>query len=256
MTTRGGYTILPTTWKARLLLALAFLGGSAIVLAGASASLFDTADVLPDAPCYGSHRAACLEAQTELEPVSRESCEGTGRRICLVPIGKVSAALVRHLAGYYLDQYGLNVTVLTPAAVPGDLPNSRGDQIDSDALIEYMGTLFPEEYDEREVVLVGITPLDLYKSDREWRFAFGARGAYEAPQGVISTFRMNPETFGERPADERFFARVRKLLSKYIGLLYYDLAPSQDPNSPLYDSILGVSDLDRMREPLPVAGAR
>ncbi len=42
------------------------------------------------------------------------------------------------------------------------------------------------------------------------------------------------------------------MLSKHIGLIYYRLPTSADPMSSMYDSILGVEDLDKMTQPLPV----
>jgi hypothetical protein len=67
---------------------------------------------------------------------------------------------------------------------------------------------------------------------------------------------MNPETFWLPPDDDLMGSRARKLVSKYLGLLFYDLPLSDDPKSPLYDSILGLDDLDNMEGPLPVAGGR
>ena len=64
---------------------------------------------------------------------------------------------------------------------------------------------------------------------------------------------MNPEFYSEPADDELMQSRFRKLLTKYIGLLYYGLPTSSDPTSPMFDSILGPDDLDRMTEPLPVA---
>lgn len=56
--------------------------------------------------------------------------------------------------------------------------------------------------------------------------------------------------------DELTFERARKMVTRYIGLLYYGLPLSDDPESLLYDNVLGPADLDRMEEPLPVAGYR
>ena len=61
---------------------------------------------------------------------------------------------------------------------------------------------------------------------------------------------MDPQTYGD-PADRDLFeARVRKMLTKYIGLLYYGLEESPDPKSPLYSSIGGLEALDNVTEPL------
>ncbi|MCH8920901.1 MAG: hypothetical protein IIA23_09420, partial [Chloroflexi bacterium] len=60
-------------------------------------------------PCYGPDLDACLEAQTELAPYVSDTCEGEGRRLCFLPLGRVSAELVLGLAAHYEDQYGIQV---------------------------------------------------------------------------------------------------------------------------------------------------
>jgi len=207
---------------------------------------------LPEAPCTGSEFAACLEAQTELQSISRPSCEGSERRVCLVPLGQVSPPLVQQLADHYRTQYGLSVTVLTPVAVPAGIANPLREQVDAPMLIDYMGHLFPDEYADANAVLIGITPVDLYNQESHFRYVFGVKGTVESPRAMLSTFRMNPGAYGEAPDDALLLSRTRKLLSKYIGMLYYGLETSPDPASPLYDNILGPSDLDNMGEPLPV----
>jgi len=210
---------------------------------------------LPEAPCTGSAFAQCLEAQTELQSIALDSCAGSGRRVCLVPFGQVSPALVQHLVDHYRDQYGLTVTVLSPSGVPPEISNPLREQVDAVTLIAHMGSLFPDAFVDPQAVLIGLTPADLYNSSSHFRYVFGVKGVPEDPKAVISTFRMNPETYGEPPSDELLFSRTRKLLTKYIGLLFYGLPPSEDPLSPLYDSILGPADLDNMGEPLPIPPA-
>jgi predicted Zn-dependent protease len=209
---------------------------------------------LPDAPCTGETLVACLAAQTELESIASDSCGGEGRRVCLVPFGQVDPDLVRRLIEYYRDEYGLTVTVLRPTEVPQDMVDRLRGQIDGSALIDHMVLLFPDAYLNSQAVFIGLTPLDIYYGgDTHFRYVFGVRCNPVDPQAVISTFRMDPETYGLPADDELLTSRARKMLTKYIGLLYYDLPTSSDPESPLFDSILGPSDLDRMSELLPVA---
>jgi predicted Zn-dependent protease len=211
---------------------------------------------LPDAPCTGDAFEACLAPASGLDAIAQASCGGEGRRVCLAPLGNVSAELVRHLAQHYQDVYGLSVAVLAPSAVPAEAADNLRQQVDAPALIDYMAALFPDAYADPQAVLIGITPLDLYNSTSHYRYVFGVKRTAADPKAVVSTFRMDPETYSEPPDRELLFARVRKLVTKYIGLLYYDLPASDDPASPMFDSILGPSDLDAMEEPLPVAAQR
>jgi hypothetical protein len=43
-------------------------------------------------------------------------------------------------------------------------------------------------------------------------------------------------------------ARLRKMATRYIGILYFGLPLSFDRDSVLYQDILGVTDLDAMGE--------
>jgi predicted Zn-dependent protease len=203
--------------------------------------------------CTGDQLAACLEAQAELQAVSRPTCDGSVRRVCLVPLGQVRPDLVQHLVEHFRVEYGLAVIILTPVAVPSDIVDPLREQVDAATLIEHMGGVFPDAYRDPEAVLIGVTPVDMYNVESHYRYLFGLMGTPSMPKAMISTFRMDPAAYGNPANDELFFSRVRKMFSKYVGELYYGLAPSLEPGSPLYDSILGLSDLDNMMEPLPVA---
>jgi predicted Zn-dependent protease len=208
----------------------------------------------PHAVCTGERFAACLEPQNAIQPTG--ACSGTTRRICFVPLGQISPQLVQHLVDLYRSEYGLTVEVLTPSAVPDDLANPLRNQIDASTMIAYMGSLFPDVYADRNAVLIGLTPLDLYDSTSHFRYLFGIKGDPSDPRAVVSSFRMDPQ-FYDQPADEAlYFSRYRKLLTKYVGLLYYGLPTSSDPNSPMYDHILSAEDLDHMEEPLRVEAGR
>jgi hypothetical protein len=72
--------------------------------------------------------------------------------------------------------------------------------------------------------------------------------ATEGHLAVLSTARMGPEPgpFGHQLET----ARLRKMVTKYIGVMYFGLPQSSDPRSVLYGNILGVPDLDAMGEDL------
>jgi predicted Zn-dependent protease len=205
--------------------------------------------VFPDAPCTGSELAACLEAQSDVQ--GADTCAGTERRVCIAPLGKVSRDLLDHLVEYYRDQFGLSVTVLKPASIPANLEDPKRQQVAADGLITYMGTLFPEAYRDPQAVLIGLTPVDVYDGT-SLRYVFGVKGSPFDPKAVVSSARMDPLFYSEPKDNDLFFTRTRKLVSKYIGLLYYRLATSSDPTSPMYGSIGGPNDVDVMTEPLAI----
>jgi predicted Zn-dependent protease len=205
---------------------------------------------LPDAACIGDAYAACLPAQEAI--IGSPSCDGDGKRVCLVPLGQISPQLVQHLVERYAEQYDIEVTVLTPTAIPLEFADPLRQQVDASGLIDYMGSVFPEAHADPDVTLIGLTIVDLYDATSHFRYVFGVKGSPSDPRAVVSNFRMNPETYSEPANEELLFARTRKLVFKYIGLLHLKLQPSDDPTSPMFDSILGPDDLDRMGEALPI----
>ncbi|MDO8612785.1 MAG: hypothetical protein Q7R32_08180 [Dehalococcoidia bacterium] len=199
--------------------------------------------------CSRSRQRTCLEAQTELESVASGSCDGFGRRICFVPLGRVNPDFVLQLVEYYEAEYGLAIGVLTPSTIPEEAIDPGRNQVDGPSLTAYIERLFPAEASDPEVVLIGLTPMDIYDRESHYRFLFGSRGTFEDPRAVVSTYRMQLGVTAP-PDGDQVLSWARKLVTKYIGLLYYGLEESGDPKSPLYNNILSLRDLDRMREPL------
>jgi len=232
---------------------ISFVGVALLLLSLGTACTGDSTTP-SEVPCVEDRFAGCLEAQSELDSLATDSCLGSGFEVCLVPMGQVDPDLVKHLLDHFDEEYGLSVGLLTPLAIPEDLESRRGDQMLVHEMLAEINGAFPQE--RGRVLRLGITPVDLHDDHPHMsstkRFVFGLRGDHLNPFGMISTFRMDPRTYGESPDDGVLFSRARKLVSKYIGLIHYVLPPSTDPESPMYDSILGVDDLDRMGEPLPL----
>jgi len=87
----------------------------------------------------------------------------------------------------------------------------------------------------------------MYIARKDWRFAFGWRDAH-TPTAVVSTARMNLHY-----SDQPFWGssaniRLRKVVTKDIGIFYYGLSQSDNPRSVLYNGILGIQELDAVGE--------
>jgi predicted Zn-dependent protease len=211
----------------------------------------------PYAPCTGWDLDECLDAQTELNDIAKPTCDGPGRRICLVPMGRVDPDLVRQLVEYYQAQYGLNVTVLTPLDVPEKYVDDERRQVAANTLLSHFGMYNREAWDDPEAVLIGVTPLDVYEPERlDWDYVFSIKATFEEPVAVISSFRMRPESWGLAPDPDLTLVRVRKMLTKYIGILYYGLPENDHPGSPMFRRIYSLPALDGMTEPLVVPEAQ
>jgi serine/threonine protein kinase len=96
--------------------------------------------------------------------------------------------------------------------------------------------------------VLGLTSDDLFIRQFKWNWAFGM---YEPETGnaVLSSARMNPSNAGLPMNQSLFEGRLRKMIMKYVGLLYLKKPENtDDPQSVLYGSLSGVPDLDAREE--------
>jgi hypothetical protein len=248
----------------------AFAGGLALIFL--LLALFLVLRPSPMEPCFDPAAASCRTPGADQSSMMRswQGCEMDGKRVCLVTLGKVPAGLVEHLREHFRREYGLEVR-LGPALVMSEavLETSREAreathvQVDGRRIAEYVAALRLEQEDPNWMLhgmtMIVVTGADLYLPNQpSWRYAFGTMRDFAnhtsgetAGIGVISYFRMDDRVYGLGSNDRALKTR-RKMVTKYIGVMHYGLPTTPDPESVLFNSILGVDDLDHMSERLPL----
>lgn len=99
----------------------------------------------------------------------------------------------------------------------------------------------------RDAVVVAVTDRDMYIPGFGWRYAFSYRA--KGRLAVVSTARMERGCLGLLAANEdRQRARLRKMIGKNLGVLYFGLPLSNDPRSLMYAYVGGPQELDVMSE--------
>ncbi len=166
------------------------------------------------------------------------------RRLFLASLGGFSVDTLRTLADFYRAKYGVQITILDPASIdPAARDDGRGQLVAED-LIESMRASYPDVVADRGAVVIGVVSEDLYIRDRpDWKWAFGLRT--QGRFAVVSTARM---TLGPGVSEDVAMARLRKMVTRDIGRMYFQLPASVDPRSVLFGEIDGVADLDRIGE--------
>jgi predicted Zn-dependent protease len=168
-----------------------------------------------------------------------------GSKIYLIPIGDVSTGQMQQLGNYYHGRFGLEIPILKAVPVPANAMDNRRNQLMAETLTNEMRGNFPELANDPKAILIGVTSQDMYLVSKNWRFAFGWKDANKRT-AVVSTARMNLRYgFNLFPNSE---VRLRKMVTKDIGILYYGLPQSDNPRSVLYNGILGIQELDSVGE--------
>ncbi|MGA8215920.1 MAG: YcxB family protein [Candidatus Sulfotelmatobacter sp.] len=186
-------------------------------------------------------------------PASRDQLHGSGQ-IYLVPIGNTAPLLTPSLLQYYQSKYGLLLHVLPSIPVPEWARDQARQQLVADELIEATRRAYPQQAGSLDSILIALTDEDIYISGLDWKFALNFRQTRQAL--VISTARLNPVYYGKPPAPSLLEARLRKLLTKNIGISFYGLDLTGDRGSVLYRDIEDMETLDAMGEDYSVSDAR
>ena len=186
----------------------------------------------------------CLR-QRERTPISKQKLNGSGK-VYLVPLGAFSDATVKHLASYYRDKYGLQVEALAHVVLPPESMNPGRQQLIAEVAVEIMKQAYPELSNDPQAILIGLAKEDMYIAQKNWRFSFSWRE--QGKYAVVSTGRMHLPLAMQPLSKDQIRTRLRKMVTKNVGVLYYDLAQSDDPRSVLYRNVGGVEELDYMGE--------
>jgi predicted Zn-dependent protease len=167
-----------------------------------------------------------------------------GRGLYLAPIGAFPADVLSELTDFVEGRYDIDVEVLEPSSLDQSAFDSVRDQFVTEDLIEALGLAYPRAASDQGSVIIGFLTDDVYTRDRpDWNWAFGVRG--DTGYAVLSTARMGSL---DEPIPPIIKSRLRKMVLRDIGALYYGLSLNYDPLSVLYADVLSVDDLDRMGE--------
>ncbi len=166
--------------------------------------------------------------------------------IYLVPIGSFSSLSLPELVAYYRQVYGVVMEVLSSVPVEPVAINRERRQLIAEEAVELVKQFYPDLAGDPSVLFIGLTDHDMYIRSKNWRFAFAYRT--QGRFAVVSTFRMNPVTFNQRPNGTLLRTRLRKMLTKQLGLYYFGLPQRSDRQSALFGPIMGLDDLDSVGE--------
>ena len=126
--------------------------------------------------------------------------------------------------------------------------DKRRQQLVAEEVIDLIKRTYPKLVEDPNAILIALTDEDMYIRKKNWQYAFSYRT--QGRFAVVSSARMNPVNFGDPADNDLLERRMRKMVSKNIGLLYYQMPANHDPKSVLYNDVMGVEDLDRMGEDL------
>jgi len=175
-----------------------------------------------------------------------EAKEKGKEKLYFVPLSSFSAASLSKLANYCKQKTGIEVTLIQPVPFALSTIDKQRQQVIAEEAIDLIKLRYPNLAADPNAIVIGLTDADMYIRKYDWQFAFTYRK--EGRFAVVSTARMNPVNLGAPANDVLLESRMRKMVLKDIGLLYYLFTSNRNPESVLYEGVKGVDDLDKMGE--------
>ena len=167
--------------------------------------------------------------------------------VYFVPIGDAPMSEINALINHYREKFGIEIQALPPLALNSANLDTDRQQLIAETLLDSMRQAHADYAGNRSVILIGITRQDMYPRGENWQFCFGQR-VVGLRAAVVSTARMALHYPGEPTSEATLAVRLRKVVTKDIGIMYFEKSSNNNPRSVLYDGILGIEELDRVTE--------
>jgi predicted Zn-dependent protease len=184
----------------------------------------------------------------DVQPGPREvaALAVTAPGVYLVALGRFESGDLDQLAAYHAGKLGIPVGTLPPVPLDARTLDEGREQLIAEELLELLWQHYPAARDRR-VVVIGMTDFDMYSRDRPESPAFFSRRAAEG-YGVVSAEHLHPGLVSRALGRDPLETRLRKLVMRNIGALYFGKPLVSDPDSVLYEDLSSVDDLDAMEE--------
>lgn len=196
---------------------------------------------------YGLARAYVANGDQRLAfEQSKIASSLDGKTVYFIPLGAFSSPATAELASYYKKKIGIGIVNLPAIPLDPSTFDARRRQLIAEDVIELIKRRYLKLAQDPKAILIGLTEKDMYIQGKTWQYAFSYW--VDSHFAVVSTARMNPVNLGQPASAELLNTRFRKMVMKDIGMLYYQMLPSNDPKSVLYNNIEGLEELDGMGE--------
>src|SRR5690242_5303819 len=178
----------------------------------------------------------------------------TEKKVFLVPLGTVPPPDLDWAPAYYKAKFGLSVEILPAIPLDDSVWNPRRHQVVAEDLTALMKSSLAEKVRDQSAILIGLTTADMYIRSFDWRYAINYRD--DGRFGVVSMARLTPQRWVRRWNRALEPSRVKKMITKNVYLLCFDVPLSNDSTSAVNGAVSSPEDVDTMSDDLVGAEGR
>lgn len=168
------------------------------------------------------------------------------KKVFLVPLGNIPEEYLKWAPAYYRAKLAMSMEVLPAIPLRGSTVSAKRHQLVAEELIALMKQALPERVKDQSTVLIGVTSGDMFIQSYDWRYAINYRE--DGRFAVVSTARLRPSLFFQKWNHALALSRLKKMLTKNVYLLCFDVPLSGDPTSAVSGSVMSPGEVDYMSE--------
>jgi YD repeat-containing protein len=122
--------------------------------------------------------------------------------------------------------------------------DTKRHQLDAEKCLDYVRKKHPDLWADPSSILIVVTSRDMFIRSLGWNYAENYRE--DSRYAIVSSVRLEPGAFLNKWNPEWLVSRRKKMLTKNIAILYFDLPMSSDYTSLLSGGVLSGSEVDFM----------
>ncbi len=168
--------------------------------------------------------------------------------VYFVPIGNVSDKYKLELLSHFEKTFPLKFSFTPYLKLRKGMIDPKKRQVFADKLLQYIDKDFGGYSDNKNAIYIGITHVDMRPTEESNSPILTKNKGNK--YAVVANRRMMPElteTIHLINIDT-VLANTRKMISRNIGMLYYNKSINNDPRSMLYGKITSIQVLDNIQE--------
>lgn len=168
-----------------------------------------------------------------------------GVDVYLIPLDDFDLELTVSIAKSLSNEMGIRIKPTGKTTITGLTPFAGTTQFSGDDILDaakQVAQKLPENHANTAYVV--LTQRDINMNERTFRFNFSINH-YDTRMSIVSSARLVGPKNGKAADEETIHARIKKMVKRSIGLVYYGYSRSSDVNDLLYTPIMGLNDVDR-----------
>ncbi len=191
-----------------------------------------------------------------VQETSRPARSPPGVEVYLLPLDDFDSQAVASIAQSLSKEMDIRIKTAASVRTAGLIPFSGTTQFSAEEIETHVLRVIPTLPDKRSnTAYIVLTTKDINTKDRTLQFNFSIHDNL-ARLAIVSSARLTLGPKGAPASRSTVLARLKKLVKRGIGDVYYNYPRSTDVRDIMYSPVMSLDDLDRIGNTFKAAKQR